>query len=190
MQREGKTLYQLRFSKNLILTALCLLLLGTPTLTQAAEPKPNVFIPLAMNGSSSNSGISGDLTQDEQEVFRLTNEQRTAAGCGPLTISFKLMAAARDHTTDMAEHDNMSHTGSDGSTIVVRYERVGYKWSAAAENVAAGYMTPQDVVNGWMSSTGHRKNILNCSITEIGVGYAFSESSHSTYWTQDFGTPQ
>lgn len=157
---------------------------------QAAGGPDQVFIPLATTANTGSIGVSNDLSVEENEVIRLTNEQRAAAGCGPLAVSFKLMTAARDHTRDMAQHNQMSHTGSDGSTVVVRYERVGYLWRMAAENVAAGYPSPADVVDGWMHSSGHRSNILNCNITEIGVGYALTPSGDAAYWTQNFGTPQ
>jgi uncharacterized protein YkwD len=78
----------------------------------------------------------------------------------------------------------MSHTGSDGSSPGDRITRAGYTWSAYGENVAYGYATPEQVMNGWMNSPGHRANILNCSFKEIGVGLA----QPGSYWTQDFGT--
>lgn len=183
-------MYHTRFCYILVLSTLCLILLHMPAHAHAAGPPQRIFIPLATKVGTPDIGVSEGLTPEEQEIIRLTNEQRTEAGCAPLTVSFQLMTAARNHTRDMAENNFMSHLGSDGSTFVVRYERVGYVWRAAAENVAAGYTTPQEVVEGWMESDGHRKNILNCAISEVGVGYAYSAQSHSTYWTQDFGTPQ
>ena len=98
----------------------------------------------------------------ETEVVNLTNVQRVKAGI-------------------------FSHTGSDGSNFVTREVRAGYpKNGAAAENIAWGYRTPKDVVNGWMNSSGHRKNILNCANTAVGVGVAYT-SGGAPYWTQDFG---
>ncbi|MET7542377.1 CAP domain-containing protein [Streptomyces sp. NPDC005349] len=117
-------------------------------------------------------------------VLTLVNNERSKAGCSPLTMNAKLTKAAQDHSKDMASHQNMSHTGSDGSSPADRITRAGYTWSSYGENVAYGYSTPEKVMAGWMSSPGHKRNILDCSFKEIGIGLAGPNS----YWTQDFGT--
>ncbi|MEU5595121.1 CAP domain-containing protein [Streptomyces sp. NPDC020298] len=119
-------------------------------------------------------------------IIQLVNAERAKAGCSALTSNATLAKAAQAHSADMAAHQNMSHTGSDGSSPGDRITRAGYSWSAYGENVAYGYSTPEQVMAGWMSSPGHRANILNCSFKEIGVGLAQPNS----YWTQDFGTPR
>lgn len=123
------------------------------------------------------------------EVTALTNQHRAAAGCPALTINAQLNAAAQRHSNDMATHDFMSHTGSDGSSPWDRMQDAGYSFSNAAENVAAGYASAEAVVTAWMGSEGHRANILNCNLREIGIGYAYNAaSSYRHYWTQAFGT--
>jgi uncharacterized protein YkwD len=117
-------------------------------------------------------------------VIRLTNEERAAGGCGPLTNNDMLHKAALGHSTDMAENDYFSHTSRDGSSMADRVDRQGYRWRSLAENIAAGYRSPAAVVEGWMNSSGHRDNIMNCGLTDIGVGF------HNYYWTQNFGTPR
>ncbi|MGP3923450.1 CAP domain-containing protein [Streptomyces sp. 8N616] len=117
-------------------------------------------------------------------MVELVNNERRKAGCAPVTVNEKLAKAAQDHSQDMADSRNMSHTGSDGSSPGDRITRAGYNWSTYGENVAYGYTTPESVMEGWMSSPGHKRNILNCSFKEIGVGLA--QPGH--YWTQDFGT--
>jgi uncharacterized protein YkwD len=121
----------------------------------------------------------------ENEVVALTNQARAKAGCGALRIDSRLHTAARGHSEDMAATNTMSHTGSDGSTPWDRAEAAGYT-QAMAENVAVGYPTPTDVVEGWMNSAGHRANILNCDAKAIGVGLAYSRDG-TAYWTQLFG---
>ncbi|MFB6672480.1 CAP domain-containing protein [Streptomyces sp. NPDC056390] len=121
---------------------------------------------------------------DTARVLTLVNKERSKAGCSPLTMNAKLTKAAQDHSKDMASHRNMSHTGSDGSSPGDRITRAGYSWSSFGENVAYGYSTPEKVMAGWMSSPGHKRNILDCSFKEIGIGLAQPNS----YWTQDFGT--
>jgi uncharacterized protein YkwD len=117
-------------------------------------------------------------------VLALVNSERGKVGCSPLTLNAKLSKAAQDHSADMASHQNMSHTGSDGSDPGQRITAAGYSWSAYGENVAFGYSTPEEVMAGWMSSPGHKRNILDCGFKEIGVGLA----QPGSYWTQDFGT--
>lgn len=115
-------------------------------------------------------------------VVTLVNSERGKVGCSPLTLNAKLSKAAQDHSADMASHQNMSHTGSDGSDPGQRITTAGYTWSAYGENVAFGYSTPEAVMAGWMSSPGHKRNILDCDFKEIGVGLA----QPGSYWTQDF----
>lgn len=123
----------------------------------------------------------------ETEVVRLTNAQRTAHGCPALKIDDRLVKAARAHSTDMIAEQYFSHTGSDGSNFVAREVAAGYpRRSASAENIAWGYRTPKDVVDGWMNSPGHRANILNCGSVAVGVGVAYTGGG-APYWTQDFG---
>ncbi|WTP21351.1 CAP domain-containing protein [Streptomyces sp. NBC_00203] len=117
-------------------------------------------------------------------IVALVNSERSKVGCSPLTLNAKLSKAAQAHSVDMASHQNMSHTGSDGSDPGTRITRAGYIWSSYGENVAYGYSTPEQVMAGWMSSPGHKRNILDCGYKEIGVGLA----QPGSYWTQDFGT--
>ena len=81
----------------------------------------------------------------------------------------------------------MTHTGSDGSTVAVRVDRVGYGWRSLAENVAFGYTDVSAVMAGWMASDGHRRNILS-SNTHLGLGVAAGADGR-LYWTQVFATP-
>lgn len=89
----------------------------------------------------------------------------------------------------MAKRDYFDHTNPDGKSPFDRMSAAGYQYRSAAENIAAGYRDAEAVVQGWMNSEGHRKNIMNCGLTEIGVGYA-TGGKYGTYWTQNFGTPR
>jgi len=124
------------------------------------------------------------VSRDVYDVWQLTNQVRAQHGLRPLSFNQRLYAAAQNHSNDMARHGFMSHQGSNGSSMSDRVRAVGYNYSSIAENVAAGYRTPEEVVRGWMNSPGHRKNILNPNLTEIGVGH------DNNYWTQVFGTPR
>ncbi|QNT92090.1 Cysteine-rich secretory protein family protein [Streptomyces griseofuscus] len=149
-----------------------------PEQTDAPAPAPTASsTPTPAATATTASGVTAQIVQ-------LVNAERAKAGCQPLTLNAKLTKAAQEHSADMAAHQNMSHTGSDGSDPGTRITQAGYTWSAYGENVAYGYSTAAEVMAGWMSSPGHRANILNCGYQEIGVGLAQPDS----YWTQDFGT--
>lgn len=134
---------------------------------------------------------------NQQDIFRvveLTNTERSKAGLSPLKFNPVLGAAAQKHSVDMALNDFFGHTGSTGSQLGDRISSEGYKWSYCAENVYAGGSTPEDAVQGWMNSTGHRDNILSPNATEIGVGYYFladdtGQINYNHYWTQVFAAP-
>jgi uncharacterized protein YkwD len=127
-----------------------------------------------------------DTAAYEVEVVKLTNAERTKKGCPALRIDGRLTQAARAHSADMVRAGFFDHTGSNGSNFVAREVAAGYpKKGASAENIAWGYRTPKEVVTGWMNSSGHRANILNCSSIAVGVGVVYKGSA--PYWTQDFG---
>lgn len=126
---------------------------------------------------------------DLNSVIVLTNQHRRAAGCADLTWNPALATAAQRHADDMASNNYFSHTSLDGAKFTARIRSAGYRYRLAAENIAAGQQSPEEVVAGWMASTGHRANILNCRLKEIGIGYGFNDSStYGTYWVQDFGS--
>ncbi|MFE2613212.1 CAP domain-containing protein [Micromonospora chalcea] len=126
------------------------------------------------------------LSAELQKVVTLVNQERAKAGCKALTVNAKLNLAAQRHSQDQADHKKMDHNGSDGSKPWDRVKRAGYNYSMVGENVAWGYQSAAEVMDGWMKSEGHRKNILNCGYTQIGMGLA---RSNGPYWTQVFGTP-
>jgi hypothetical protein len=124
----------------------------------------------------------------ESDVVDLVNVEREARGLHPLAHDYSLAAAARDHSEDMGVQNYFSHTSLDGRTPGDRIMAAGYSYSSYGENIAAGQSTPESVINSWMSSDGHRANILNPNFCDIGVGYAYvADSTYHHYWTQDFG---
>ncbi|MFF4824201.1 CAP domain-containing protein [Streptomyces sp. NPDC001312] len=153
---------------------------SAPDTAAPAEPSsPDASAPAEPSASKDTGTSSGPTAR----VVELVNAERSKAGCSALTVNAKLTKAAQAHSEDMAAHRNMSHTGSDGSNPGDRITRAGYSWQSYGENVAYGYATPEQVMAGWMSSAGHKANILNCSFKEIGVGLA----QPGNYWTQEFG---
>ncbi|WP_255283767.1 CAP domain-containing protein [Saccharomonospora azurea] len=118
----------------------------------------------------------------DREVVDLVNAERAEAGCSAVRVDQRLVAAAQDHSDDMAAGGYLSHTSRDGRSFSDRIEAAGYP-SPAAENIAMGMSSAEAVMEAWMSSDGHRRNILNCDITAIGVGL----NPDGWYWTQNFG---
>ncbi|BCB82176.1 hypothetical protein GCM10022251_46150 [Phytohabitans flavus] len=165
---------------------------ASPTPTAKAKPRTSTSPTPKRSPSKSTTrpatggGTSPAQSADENKVVEITNQERAAAGCGPVKVNTKLASAARLHSQDQAEHNKMSHDGSDGSSPWERSERAGYT-NAIGENVAAGYRTSAAVMDGWMNSDGHRANILNCNAKAIGVGLAYA-SNGTPYWTQMFGS--
>jgi uncharacterized protein YkwD len=123
-----------------------------------------------------------------QQVIDLANARRSESGLPALAASGVLAGVAQGHSNDQAARNRMGHDGSDGSTAGDRLARAGYPAQAWAENVAAGYPDPAAVMAGWMSSSGHRDNILSGSVTEIGVGLAYAGDG-TPYWTMVLARP-
>ncbi|WP_017594641.1 CAP domain-containing protein [Nocardiopsis potens] len=137
------------------------------------------------DGGSADGGGGGGSSSDSGSgqgggVVALVNEERAEAGCGPVGVDSRLTAASEKHSRDMADRDYMSHHTPEGIGPGERAQEAGYSaWGG--ENVAAGYSSPEAVMEGWMNSEGHRANILNCDFVSIGVGEA------DAHWTQNFG---
>jgi uncharacterized protein YkwD len=118
------------------------------------------------------------------QVLALTNAQRVKYGCPPLRADSRLTRVAQHHSEEMAEQHFFSHTDPDGQTFSKRQISAGYSSEkTGGENIARGIPNARTVVRGWMNSPPHRKNILKCSYTTIGVGY----EPHGRYWVQEFG---
>jgi uncharacterized protein YkwD len=132
--------------------------------------------------------MAGVMLDPAAQVVALTNAERAKVGCPGLTVDARLAAAAQAHSLDMDVNSYFGHNTPSGLTPFQRMIADGYGFSVAAENIAAGQPTPSAVMAAWMQSPGHRANILNCALRQIGVGYAVG-GTYGTYWTQDFGTP-
>ncbi|MBQ7314841.1 MAG: LysM peptidoglycan-binding domain-containing protein [Clostridia bacterium] len=122
------------------------------------------------------------VTSYEQEVIRLVNDIRAASGLSALTYDWQLCRVARYKSQDMCDNGYFSHTSPVYGTPFQMIKSFGISYRSAGENIAKGQATPQAVVDAWMSSSGHRANILNASFTHIGVGYV----ANGRYWTQMF----
>jgi uncharacterized protein YkwD len=123
------------------------------------------------------------------EVVTATNAERARHRLGLLTLDSGLARAAQQHSEDMVRRAFFAHENPDGAQVWDRALAAGYRYRKVAENIAAGQRTAKEVVRGWMDSPGHRANILDGELTQIGVGRA-EGGSYGVYWTQVFGAPR
>jgi uncharacterized protein YkwD len=143
-------------------------------------------------GGGGSHSPSSTETSYAQQVLTLVNQERANnGGLPPLTMHGACADCAFDHTWDMEDRNFFAHTNPDGQSPFDRMAAAGITYSAAGENIAAGYGTPAAVMAGWMASAGHRANILNPNFTEIGIGVRISDGGamYSDYWTQVFRRP-
>lgn len=128
-----------------------------------------------------------DLSNYAQEVLNLVNIERAKVGVQNLSLSATLMDGAAIRAQEITNY--FSHTRPDGTNCTTVIENT-YPSSYNGENIAAGYYSAEDVINGWMNSTGHRENILRSSYSELGVGLAYDANSvYGYHWVQLFGNP-
>lgn len=148
---------------------------------------------VADNNSGTNSNNTSGVVYNVNKttLLQLVNDVRTkGCTCGTtampavaqLVWNDQLAKAGYDHSVDMKTNNYFSHTGLNGSTVGQRITAAGYIWKFAGENIANGFANEQDVMNGWLSSEGHCKNIMDTRFKDIGVGH------DGSYWTQEFGS--
>lgn len=130
--------------------------------------------------------VVGKVDQYVEQVVSLANVEREKAGCSPLRSNSKLRSASQAHADDMAERDYYEHTNPEGRDAGDRITTAGYAWSSWAENIHRGPKSPAAAMEDWMNSDGHRRNILNCSFKDIGVGVKLT--ANGPWWVQNFGT--
>ena len=116
------------------------------------------------------------------QVVELVNAERAKYGLSALTVDAKVQQAALVRAKESAQ--SFSHTRPNGSSFSTALTEAGVSYRRAGENIAYGQRTPQQVMNAWMNSSGHRANILNEDFTTIGVGYTVINGT--AYWAQLF----
>jgi uncharacterized protein YkwD len=165
------------------------------------EPEENAEEPSESGGTETVEtcdGESMELKPEEKRALELHNEIREQHSLDPLCVDAELTRAARSHSGDMIKKRYFSHTSLSGETLGARLERSGYEYRAAGENIAWGtgtHATPEDTMDRWMESPGHRENVLDGGFEEVGVGAATGDLGEAdghaaTMYTVDFGTPR
>lgn len=117
-----------------------------------------------------------------EQVVKLVNNERSKRGLQPVKALVSMNKAAATRAREIA--GKFDHTRPDGRRGYTAVDDAGLNWSWVGENIAAGYSTPEDVMNGWMNSDGHRNNILNSRCKYIGVGY-YNDGGNAN-WVQLF----
>jgi uncharacterized protein YkwD len=116
---------------------------------------------------------SGNIGQIKAAILCLHNAERQARGLGPLKLNDRLGAAAQGHATDMVRAGYFAHETLRGVTFITRIRQKGFRGFPIGENIAAGDgedATPEAIMHSWMTSSGHRANILNPRFKQIGIG--------------------
>ncbi|WP_430788173.1 CAP domain-containing protein [Virgibacillus flavescens] len=154
-----------------------------PEKAEAPEPAPAPApAPQEPAQEKQTQAQSDQLNAYEQQVVELTNNERVERGLAPLAVDDELSVVAREKSRDMSANNYFSHTSPTYGSPFDMMKSYGIDYRSAGENIARGQRTPEEVVNGWMNSSGHRANILSSKFTHIGVGYI----ADGNYWTQQF----
>lgn len=153
----------------------------TPCPSQPAAPKPVEQKPVT-TAPTPTEQVTSTLSAYEQKVVDLTNQERAKNGLAALKVDAALSKMAREKSRDMSANGYFSHTSPTYGSPFDMMKQYGITYRAAGENIAMGQRSPEEVVNAWMNSEGHRKNILNPNFTHIGVGHI----AQGNYWTQEF----
>lgn len=118
------------------------------------------------------------------------NAYRAEYGLAPVRYNPKLNRASDVHAADLAQAGIISHTGTDGSSHADRVTRQNYNYSIAAENVATGQMSWDDVFQAWKDSPGHNENLLRDGVSEFGLALVYEPTTrYSTYWAMLMAEP-
>lgn len=143
----------------------------TPDTTPDSKPE--------QSPGTGSGAVQGDFAS---QVAALVNQERAKAGLSALKVDAKVQQAAQVRAKEQAQL--FSHTRPNGSSCFTALAEAGVSYRGAGENIAYGQSTPQQVMNAWMNSEGHRANILNANFTTIGVGYTMINGT--PYWAQMF----
>ena len=162
---------------------------ATPTSkpTPVATPQPEVTQkPVATTPAPSTDDdyTTGYVGAQEENAFLLLNQDRAANGLAPLQLDPALCNIARLKSQDMKTNNYFSHTSPTYGSPSEMLKALGYSFSAVGENIAH-HATVEKAQAAFMSSTGHRKNILSSSWTKVGIGVV-TDAQGFVYVTQLF----
>jgi uncharacterized YkwD family protein len=146
-------------------------------------PKQTVQRPVYSKAPAAKQTAPKQVQKADQfasQVVALVNQERAKAGLKPLQADRALTAVALDKAIDMHNNHYFSHNSPTYGSPFDMMRKYGISFRTAGENIAMGQRSPQEVMNQWMNSKGHRANILNPNFTKIGVAH------YNGYWVQEF----
>lgn len=146
-------------------------------------------VPEAEHFARTTSGLR-DVERIRAEMLAEVNAVRRKAGVPPVQLNRDLQEAAQAHAEDMLARGYFAHRSPSGTTVRERARKAGYDWRAIGENIAEGQRSVEEVMATWMTSPGHRKNILSPNFKELGIGLTAGRSKNGEYrveWVQNFG---
>ncbi len=155
----------------------------TPTPETPAPETPEVPNPPTTETPDNDTSEDTNALSYAEQVVKLVNEERAKAGLPALTMNADITTAANVRAKEIRQQ--FSHTRPDGSSFSTALKEQGVSFRGSGENIAWGQKTPEQVMNGWMNSDGHRANILNKNFKNIGVGY-YQDENGVNHWVQLF----
>ncbi len=148
------------------------------------HPGQIIYTPSAPS-SPTTPVVPSDIKNIETELVKLVNIERTKAGRPALTENSNLNNAAKLKSEDFITKNYFSHESPTYGSPFNMLSSLGITYTAAAENIASGQRSAEEVMRYWMNSPGHRANILSATYNQIGVGIA-RDKNGNLYWTQLF----
>lgn len=171
--------------KRLVPLALALAIASTVSAGAARLPQSGFSFPFRPGYTQTVSRPSQSAQPNSSyaaQVVSLVNAERAKQGLSALTVSTKVQQAAQTRAGELKS--SFSHTRPSGASCFTALTEAGVSYTRAGENIAYGQSTPEAVVQSWMSSSGHRANILSSSFTTIGIGCTVVNGT--AYWAQLF----
>ncbi len=154
-----------------------------------------LFISVFVSGYTPKHGTLAYATEvSKDSLLNATNSERSSHGKSSLKINDTLSQAAQAKANDMTNRNYWSHNTPDGQEPWVFINGAGYSYIKAGENLAYGFTTSKETVNGWMNSPSHRDNLLDPDYVDVGFGYAnssnYNKAGQETVVVAMYGNPQ
>lgn len=160
--------------------------IGAPLTMEDGSTSMKPAIELATIAEPTPHAVGDDIVQ---HLYQLINQVREQYGKGMLHPNGQLQQAAQYHSDYMANHHCFDHQCSGEAHFKSRILATGYRPGPCAENIGLGQRSAQQVVNRWMNSPGHRRNLLG-NYVDMGCGYAYRHDTGKSYWTFDAASPR
>lgn len=146
------------------------------------------------NNTSANNGVGNNNSSNFnyeycEEVLKLVNQVRAEVGVAPLVMDYSMQKASDVRGKEIVTL--FEHTRPNGSICFTALDEAGISYMTAGENIAWGQRTPEEVMDSWINSEGHYKNIINPSYGRIAVSCYYDPNSdiaswNGCYWVQMF----